>query len=277
MQSSQRHRLVVGSLLLVSLLLLIGSVLFTPPSTQLYAQSAEETPNSIVQSYANDMGISYEEAKRRLELQNEFSLLEQKVIEGEPSYAGSWTMHQPEFGLVIAFAAPDGKTILQKYLEGIAWAELVHVQQSPYTVAELQAIAQTVLQAARETGIPFGGGSNPKTSKVTIYTPQPEEMRQRLESNLSIQEYWNDIEYVNDAGMAVPAIGTDDATQDFILHLPLVQRQAENISTETNTHESLHKNSDSTLCTLDFCIHFVWLYAAWNHRWSTSLYPNHST
>lgn len=159
----------------------------------------------MVQSYADAMGISYEEAKRRLQLQNEFSLLEQKVIEGEPSYAGSWTMHQPEFGLMVAFASPSGETLIQKYLEGIQWADLVHVQQSRYTVAELQEIAQKVMQAARETGIPFGGGSNPKTSKVTIYTPQPDEMRQQLESNLSIQEYWDDIEYIYEANMAVPA------------------------------------------------------------------------
>ena len=55
-------------MLFVTLLLLIGSVLFTRPTEQLYAQSAEETPNSMVQSYADAMGISYEEAKRRLQL-----------------------------------------------------------------------------------------------------------------------------------------------------------------------------------------------------------------
>lgn len=91
----------------------------------------------MVTMYAETMGIPYAEAERRLMLQAEMDLLESKIIAGEPLYAGSWMEHQPEFGLVVGFAAPDGETLIQKYLVGIPWAELVHIKQMPYTIAEL--------------------------------------------------------------------------------------------------------------------------------------------
>lgn len=91
----------------------------------------------MVTMYAETMGIPYAEAERRLMLQAEMDLLESKIIAGEPLYAGSWMEHQPEFGLVVGFAALDGETLIQKYLLGIPWAELVHIKQMPYTIAEL--------------------------------------------------------------------------------------------------------------------------------------------
>jgi len=90
-------------------------------------------PDPIILEYARTLGLSNEEAGQRLKLQNEMDALESKIREGEPTYAGSWTVHQPNFGLVVSFATPNGEEKIRKYLDGIEWANLVSVQQSPFT------------------------------------------------------------------------------------------------------------------------------------------------
>jgi len=212
MPKQMRYRCVTW--LLVALLLLTG---FVQPATT-WAQPADEEPNSMVTSYAQANGISYAEAERRLQLQSEMDGLESKVRENEPSYAGSWTQHQPTFGLVVAFAAPNGEELIQKYLAGIAWADLVMVQEAPYTDEELYAIAAQVIAAARATGIPFASGPNYQRSKVTFWTAQPDELRTQLTANPAIVAYLDDIEYIYEAAPPVPA--ADEEQMQFKLYLP---------------------------------------------------------
>jgi hypothetical protein len=170
-------------------------------------------------------GLTYEEAERRLLLQSEMDKLEQRVIEAEPAYAGSWMVHEPEFGLVVAFAAPNGEELIQPYLEGIEWADLVRVQQSPYTDDELYDITTQVNNAARATGVPFASGSNFQTSKVTLYTPYPEELRHQLEIQEAMQPYLDDIEILYQESMGVPA----DEQEPIDEANPIVTSYAETI------------------------------------------------
>ncbi|MCE7979774.1 MAG: hypothetical protein DYG89_01165 [Caldilinea sp. CFX5] len=168
--------------------------------TQVMAEEA----NPMITMYAETFGLTYAEAQRRLELQVEMSLLESKVIAGEPTYAGSWMEHQPEFGLVVGFASPDGEKLIQKYLVGISWADLVRIKQMPYTLDELFTITEQVRQVAFKTGIPFASGTNIPQAKVTFYTLYPEELRQQVEADASIQPYLGMIEYIYEAP-GVPA------------------------------------------------------------------------
>jgi hypothetical protein len=193
------------------ILLLIGLVLslFTPPMSS-SAQDNEAQPNFMVVEYAKLYNLSYEEAERRLQLQIEMSALEGLIIDGEATYAGSWTVHEPEFGLVIAFAAEDGAEKLKPYLEGIEWANLVKVQQSPYTDEELVQILEKVTIAARDTGVPFESGANPRTAKVDIYTPEPDKLRAELEAQNKVPDYMDDIAFVYQEHLSGPLDGSDE-------------------------------------------------------------------
>ncbi len=194
---------------MISRILTIAILLFTsifpivPSTGTIYAQEGDQ-PNSMVQWYADTYGLTYAEAQRRLELQSEMSELEAKVIAEESTYAGSWTVHEPKFGLVVAFASPDGEAIMQPYLEGIAWADLVIVQEAPYTAVELLAISEQVIPIARETGLLLGAGPNYQRSKVTLYTADPEELRRQMETKEAIELYLADIEYLYETSGAVP-------------------------------------------------------------------------
>jgi hypothetical protein len=114
-------------------------------------------------------------------------------------------LHQPEFGLVVAFASPDGETLIQKYLEGIEWADLVTVQEAPYTVGELVDILDQVNRAAVETGIPFESGTNFQAGKVTLWTPNPDTLRSQLEAQDAVRQHIDDIEFVYRELLSEPA------------------------------------------------------------------------
>jgi len=174
------------------------------------AQNNEPEPNFMVVEYAKLYNLSYEEAERRLQLQIEMSALEGRIIDGEPTYAGSWSQHEPEFRLIVAFTVPNGQEIIQKYLAGIAWADLVEVRQAKYTVAELTAIFEQVNQAAQAATVPFESGTNIQASKVTLYTPDPDELRRQLETQDAIKQYMDDIEFIYQERLSVPQDGNDE-------------------------------------------------------------------
>jgi len=192
-------------LLLLGLLL---SLLIQPK--EINAQNNETEPNFMVVEYAKLHNLSYEEAERRLQLQIEMSALEGQIIDGEPTYAGSWTQHEPEFRLIVAFTTPNGQEIIQKYLEGITWADLVEVRQAKYTVAELTAILEQVNQAAQTTTVPFESGDNIPAGKVTLYTREPEELRRQLETQVAVKPYIDDLEFVYQERLSVPLVANDE-------------------------------------------------------------------
>ncbi len=204
MQLHKTHK-ILHYLLLIGLLL---PLLIQPK--QISAQDNEPEPNFMVVEYAELHNLSYEEAERRLQLQVEMSALEGQIINGEPTYAGSWMQHEPEFGLTVAFTVSNGQEIIQKYLDGIAWADLVEVRQAKYTVGELTDILILVTQAAHNTGIPFESGDNIPAGKVTLYTPNPEELRHQLETQGAVTQYIDDIEYIYQERLSVPQAGSDE-------------------------------------------------------------------
>ena len=163
-------------------------------------------PNSMVVWYANTFKLSYEEAERRLNLQAEMDGVERKIAEGETLYAGSWMEHEPDFGLIVAFAAPNGEEIIKKYLDGIPWSTLVRVQERPYTIKELRAILEQVNLGAQKTGIPFSSGLSPhKPTSIIISTDKPEELRRQLETEDSLRPFIQIMEFVYQESPPVPA------------------------------------------------------------------------
>lgn len=212
---------------LTSLLLLTGLVLLwcvQPDVSQAQTDDLEENP--IVAKYAEAFDVSYEEALQRLELQPEMANLANQVAEGEPTYAGSWIQHEPEFRLFVAFATPNGEEKMSKYLEEIEWAELVEVTQSAFTIGELKHILNAINRVRDKIDIPFESGTDYQTEKITLYTPNPDELQKEIEEQPSLKQYYDDIEYVYQETMSQPAlsypylfggIATQDCTTGFVL------------------------------------------------------------
>ncbi len=171
---------------------------------QVYAQE-DEADESAASIYARTFDVSVEVAQDRLQIQSEITELITKIEKNEPSYAGSWIQHEPDYALFVGFAASGADEKLQKYLTGIEWADLVKAQEVQYTIDELVDIQDKVNQQRRDVDIPFASGTNYQTNKITVYTPQPDELRFEFEKKEDIQSYLNDIEFILEKELPSPA------------------------------------------------------------------------
>ena len=151
-----------------------------------------------MRAYADTMEIDYREAERRLTIQFEMDMLEQKIAKDE-AYFASWMQHKPDFGLVVSFTTADGDERIADYLDGVDWADLVKVKQSGITRDELTDMRHKVVTEAKKTGIPFGSGLNYQTGQVRLYTEQAEKLRSNLASNTRIAPIIDQIEFIEEA------------------------------------------------------------------------------
>lgn len=207
-----------------SLFLLVSALLFllAPSPSNILAQTESDmvppdettadAPNPGITAYAEAFGLPYEEAERRLLLQAAMNNVESQIAQQEPSYAGSWTQHEPEFGLVVALTDPDAEAIVAKYLEGVEWADLVTVVQHPNTLAELEEYLLQVQAAteglAQRAELIYATGLNIQEGKVRLYSPTPDVLRDKLVQEQVLDGTpvtLEDIEFVLQEHPALPA------------------------------------------------------------------------
>lgn len=174
--------------------------------------SGERAPG--IEMYAEMMGLPYDEAARRLQLQAAMNGIESIIAATEPAYAGSWMQHTPVFGLVIAFALPvtEGQAIVAQYLNDVAWADQVIVVQRTHTLVELREMLDLVGEILREVegldNLIYASGLDIPVGKVQLYTPDPSALHEKL---IRAQVFdgtpiqISDIEFVFQAQPMVPA------------------------------------------------------------------------
>ncbi len=89
--------------------------------------------------YAGEIGVSVEEARRRLLVIGSLGGLRAKLEAAErDTFAGLWWQHQPEFRLIVAFTR-DGEETICPYIEGEPYEGIVEVRRVEATHAELLA------------------------------------------------------------------------------------------------------------------------------------------
>ena len=90
------------------------------------------------QMYAQQFGVSQEEAVTRLTLQDSIGELGAEIESNESAtFAGLWIQHKPEYRVVVAFTK-DGEATIAKYVQGGALAELIEVRTADATLRELE-------------------------------------------------------------------------------------------------------------------------------------------
>ncbi len=96
--------------------------------------------------YAGEIGVSVEEARRRLLIMGTLGGLSGKLEAAErDTFAGLWWRHAPEFRLVVAFTR-DGERTIRPYVEGEPYEDLVEVRSARATYTELLAAQEETLR-----------------------------------------------------------------------------------------------------------------------------------
>ncbi len=153
----------------------VATIAPTRPSAALYP--IDETGAS---EYAKDMGVSLQEAIRRLSLSHHAGDLRGKLEANESeTLGGSWIQHEPEFRIVVLFTR-DGEETIRPYIEGGPLEGLVDVFPADVTLAQLRTTQEEMIRLMRRAGLPANVGIDEWGNRVLLTVLD----RKRLESEL---------------------------------------------------------------------------------------------
>ena len=134
--------------------------------------AGEEALRRDAQEYARMVGISLDEALRRLAIQESFEGLRAELEEKErDTFAGLWIQHTPKYRIVVRFTR-DGEETIQRYIAGHPHADIVEVRGADLTRAELEAIlyrASHVVDALPSSGGAKGLSVNVKENRAEVW------------------------------------------------------------------------------------------------------------
>jgi|GEM_PF-1174794 len=182
------------AILLLAILWLMGCTPADPFEPEAAGDGVEPTPLPTLDPdapllpdvawYAEEMGVSREEAAWRLEMQQALGelRLEPRLREQEAeTFAGLWLQHRPEFRLVVAFTG-GGEETMRPYLEGEPVAGLVEVRDGyTYTLAELLQAQETAMAVMQELGVGASGGIDQQENRVVLTVGNPQLLQEELD------------------------------------------------------------------------------------------------
>lgn len=190
------HSLFLAALCIVALLILAACA--PGPVEPAAAPGAEATAapsptpldpdDPLVQdsrSYAEEMGISLEEAVGRMNMQQALSEsgFVEAVMENEAdTFAGFWIQHEPTYAFVVALTE-GGEETIRPYAEGEPFADLVEVRTHRYTHAELEAAQQETMEIVQALGgLSVGAGIDVQENEVYLEVSNRELFLEEVEA-----------------------------------------------------------------------------------------------
>ena len=130
--------------------------------------------------YAKDVGVSHEEAIRRLKLDRLAGKLATTLEANESdTLAAVWLQHKPEFRAIVAFTR-DGERTIRPHIDGGPLEGIVEVRRADATRAELLAADEETVRIMRRLQLPFYIETTLRRNRVLLHVTA----RERLESEL---------------------------------------------------------------------------------------------
>ena len=136
-----------------------------------------EEANPDAAAYAEELGVSLEEAKERLGMQDSIGELQADLLANEAdSFAGLWLEHEPTYQVVVVFAGEDGVEVIRPYLQTYpALADIVEIRSAQYTLAELEAAQQEAFSIVEQLEpMSIAGGVDVMENRVYLTVGNPE-------------------------------------------------------------------------------------------------------
>ncbi|HEX6083745.1 MAG TPA: PKD domain-containing protein, partial [Thermoanaerobaculia bacterium] len=150
----------------VVIALFTGSILAaTPPSAALLEDAT---------SYAAQVGVSVDEAVRRLQLQREIGDLDAALsTEESATYAGLWIDDERGYRVVVRFTDPAAEARLRARIAGGALRDLVDVRPARWSLVELQQRRNDARGHARAAKVRTNSDINVRENRVELYVLDP--------------------------------------------------------------------------------------------------------
>ncbi|HEX7151599.1 MAG TPA: PKD domain-containing protein [Thermoanaerobaculia bacterium] len=140
--------------------------------------SASQGLRQDAASYAAQTGVSLDEAVRRLELQSEVGKLEETLEQQEPSFAGLWIEHTPQYRVVVRFTDAAAEVRLRKRVAGTPLEGIVReTRRAAASLRQLEKRRTAALQRVRHLGFAVDIDINVKENRVEIYSERAQSVR----------------------------------------------------------------------------------------------------
>jgi hypothetical protein len=138
--------------------------------------------------YAKSMGVSLEEAIRRLKMQGGTapSDVERELKRSErDAYAGLWIRHKPDYGITVA-AARDFEAVEEKarsQVEGTQWEGTIRIKPVEASLVELRAARAEADKIFERLGITASSGENLSKNRIEFYVKDEAEFESKLNAS----------------------------------------------------------------------------------------------
>ncbi len=135
------------------------------------------------QMYADQFGVSLEEALTRLMLQEPVGKLGADLEANESdTFAGLWIQHEPRYAVIVMFTR-DGEHTISKYVQEGPLEEIIEVRQGAATLRELETAQATAIQIVKDLGFQFASGINVFENRTELYYSESTALEEALSEN----------------------------------------------------------------------------------------------
>src|SRR5688500_6401380 len=149
--------------------------------TPVFAQKPAPPSQALLQdaaAYAAQNEVSLDEAVRRLGLQAEIGRLDAALTDQEPSFAGLWVEHQPQFKLVVRFQDKAAEGRLRTRLATTPLANVpVETRHAAASLAQLETRRAAAKKRMKGLGIPVDTDINIQENRVEIQSDRAQAVR----------------------------------------------------------------------------------------------------
>ena len=163
----------------IALVLLVPALVAMVSAQQ--GSGTEDALDRQAESYADDVGVSVEEAKRRLRLQEEIGELGESLAGNESeTFGGLWTEHLPKYRVVVAFTESGAET-LSRYDKSSELADAIQVVDVDVTLAALLGVQNAVDASTGRTSVLTESAVIVKDNAVEVYAVDADELEDALD------------------------------------------------------------------------------------------------
>ncbi len=198
-----RHLLIIWIALLLALTSSQNLPQTSPPPTSDNSMNAD-TVSVDAKIYAENLGVTVEEAENRFDLQELVGVLDNQLSQKEAdTYAGLWQEHTPSYKIIIQFTE-NGEETLKPYLLGSKLAPEIEVRTARYTLRYLDEAQNKIIAVLTKTDLSFESDISVQENKVKLYVLDRQVLLQTLAQQKTVLDTSIDI-------VVVPAMGKPDA------------------------------------------------------------------
>jgi hypothetical protein len=160
------HTFVIALVLIVAA---CGPNTSSPPVSPVDEPSVEDALARDVESYASEYNVDFDEALRRLRLQDSIGELNAELAAQEgDTFAGLWIEHTPEFRVWVRFTC-DGEDTIRPYIADGPLADIVEVRGASASLAQLEAAQAALSSVLSDLEVDVSHGLNVAENRVELF------------------------------------------------------------------------------------------------------------